>query len=158
MQPLNDAVSNDAQRSSTSFAARFRQRNLMRSGLPYALALSVAALAAAGPARPATISCADAAVPAEFAICNSESLLVLDERLDAAYARTYTAMENNPDRQKIAREHLGWKLRRDDCKGDVACLALSYQERLADIESATPTVAAGNTPAEPTGLLGFTGQ
>ena len=46
----------------------------MRAGLPFAAVLTVAALLAGSPARSDTVACASADIPAEFAICNSESL------------------------------------------------------------------------------------
>jgi len=115
---------------------------LVRAGLPAAVALSLAAFAAAGPARPATTDCAKADIPAEYAICNSESLQDLDEKLDAAYSKQIKVTTGVSDRQKLARQQSDWTSQRDACKGNVTCLALRYQERLADLESGAATKSA----------------
>ena len=122
----------------------------MRSGLPLAAALSIAAFASANPARPETVDCTKADISAEFAICNSESLQDLDTRLDTAFRKLELAATNKPERQKIEREQASWTVRRDACKADMACLAMRYQERILDIDN--------GTSANPSSLLGFTGQ
>ncbi len=114
-------------------------RRFLHAGMPVAMALSLAALAAAGPARPATVSCPRADKPAEFAICNSETLQVLDQQLDASYRKLLGAAGSR--RQQVAQEQASWIKQRDACKADMTCLAMRYQERLLDLSShaqATP--------------------
>lgn len=122
----------------------------LRAGLPMAAALTLAAFAAAGPARPDTVNCARADISAEYAICNSESLQDLDVKLDTAYRKQAAAIGNKPGLQKMEREQVKWQRERDKCKADMTCLALRYSERLLDLDN--------GTPEKPSSLLGFVGQ
>ncbi|MEC9342899.1 MAG: lysozyme inhibitor LprI family protein [Pseudomonadota bacterium] len=121
----------------------FQLMRATRAGLPLAVALSLVALAFAGTARPETVSCAQADVPAEFAICNSESLQDLDSKLSDAYLKQVEASASRPEKQKLEREQVAWLRERDACKIDLACLAMRYQERLLDLEQSAAAPASG---------------
>ena len=56
-------------------------------GILVALILTIAALFLSGQARAQTFACVNAETPTELAICNSEELIVLDERLPAMITR-----------------------------------------------------------------------
>ncbi len=122
----------------------------MRAGLPFAAALTLAALVAGSPARSETVACASADIPAEFAICNSESLQDLDLKLDTLYTQQLASAATTPQRQQMSREHASWVRDRDACKIDLACIALRYQERILDLD--------GGDTSGTSNLLGFTGR
>ncbi len=77
-----------------------------------------------------SFSCADAQTSAEFAICNNEDLLDLDERLAVAYFNHKTNLQTSPQRQQISREQNTWKIKRNLCELDWTCLKLRYNERI----------------------------
>ena len=77
-----------------------------------------------------SFDCARAHTSAQFAICNDEELLDLDERLAIALARRQATIETTPQLQALSREQLIWLRRRDDCRLDWNCLKLRYRERI----------------------------
>ena len=124
----------------------------LRAGLPFAAALSLAAVLTAAPAHSATVACAKAAAQTEFAICNSESLQDLDLQLDKAYSKELQAAATAPQQQQLARDHASWVQDRNACKADMACIAMRYQERILDLER---EAEARPAPAQGTGFKRF---
>ena len=113
----------------------------IRAGLFVTFGLVLAALAifaATLPARSQTVSCATADKPAEFAICNSEQLQVLDEKVDAAFSQELGNVASRSGRQDLSRQQARWTLRRDACKADQHCLEKSYERRLAELDAKAP--------------------
>jgi uncharacterized protein len=95
-----------------------------------ALALTLAALFS-GKANAQSFACADAQSQAQLAICNSEDLLVLDEKLSAMVSQRRSQARKPTERQALATEQAQWLASRDLCRGDLACLELRYRERMA---------------------------
>ncbi len=103
-----------------------------------ALALSLATLLAATSARSQSFSCSQASQPSEMAVCNSEDLLVLDEKLAAMAAQRLSATTNKPARQAFSREQQAWLSLRNACGSDPTCLELRYSERMLELAGTRP--------------------
>jgi uncharacterized protein len=127
---IRPIISNDPC-AGTGFGQKFSCA--MRAGVPVAIALTAAALFGPAPARSQTLSCAVASTPAQFEICNSETLQVLDEQVDSAFEAALAANETRPGRQQINRQQERWKVERETCKADSACLEQHYQRRLDEL-------------------------
>ncbi|MCF6321859.1 MAG: hypothetical protein L3J32_08850 [Rhizobiaceae bacterium] len=80
-----------------------------------------------------SFSCAKAHSQAEFAICNNEELLSLDEKLASMYDHRKANLQTAPQRQKITREHSVWLRKRNSCDLDWSCLKDRYQERIRQL-------------------------
>jgi uncharacterized protein len=107
-------------------------------GILAALVLSIAALFLSGQARAQTFACVNAETPTELAICNSEELIVLDERLSAMIARELGTARNMVTRRSVTAEHKNWLRLRDECSSDQACLITRYALRLTDLAGPVP--------------------
>lgn len=105
--------------------------------LPAAICIGGMALFWSLPANAQSFSCAEADNPSEFAICNSENLLTLDEKLGSIFASVYVNAPTLPQRQAVAREHSSWVQRRNSCGADFACLNRRYQERLQSLKNSS---------------------
>ncbi|MCB1386737.1 MAG: hypothetical protein KDJ80_12460 [Nitratireductor sp.] len=82
------------------------------------------------PASAQSFSCASADTPAEFAVCNSEDLLAMDETIETKFASIYVGATTAPERQAVSREQSEWLKRRDACGANFTCLNLRYEERM----------------------------
>ncbi|MEZ5872077.1 MAG: hypothetical protein R3D32_09560 [Nitratireductor sp.] len=107
---------------------------LVRSGLPAALGLTVAAFLSAGIAKADPVDCSAASKPAEFEICNSETLMVNDETLSRIQGEIESRATSRPQRQLIQRSHEAWLRERDSCGADRPCLELRYEARIAELK------------------------
>lgn len=81
-----------------------------------------------------SFSCASADSSAEFAICNNEDLLGLDEKMAAMYYHRTSNLKTSPQRQKIKRDHSKWVQKRNRCALDWTCLTIRYNERIHALE------------------------
>lgn len=106
-----------------------------RNGIPAALVLTLAAILSAGGAPAQPVSCAKADKPAEFAICNSEDLRLLDEKLDAAMQNAAAALGDRPSRQELSRQQAQWEVSRNACEADISCLSQHYTDRLLELSA-----------------------
>ena len=111
----------------------------LAGGIPVALALTGAALLTASPAPADTVSCSSADKPAEFAICNSEDLQILDEKLDNALRREMALLGDRPSQQNLSRRQSQWVVERNACNADDVCLTKRYQERLSELATGHQT-------------------
>lgn len=102
---------------------------------PAAICIAGLALFWSLPAAAQSFPCAEASKPAEFAICNSENLLIMDENMNKIFTTVYQSAATAPQRQSVVRRHNGWRLKRDACGNDFTCLNLRYQERLSELRS-----------------------
>ncbi|MGU3664731.1 lysozyme inhibitor LprI family protein [Methylobacterium sp. A49B] len=96
---------------------------------PLVLALSLAALAGASPARAASFPCAKAAAPDEAAICGH---LPLNDR-DVEMATRFEILKSvlpMGGQAKLRDDQEAWLKERQACGGDVACLTAAYDARL----------------------------
>ena len=82
------------------------------------------------PAQAQSFSCSNASTAAEFTVCNSENLQILDEKLNEVFADSFVTAATVPQRQKIARKQSKWVQKRNSCRTDVSCLSRRYQERI----------------------------
>ena len=82
-----------------------------------------------------SFNCAKAQSSAEFAICNNEDLLGLDEELAVLFIQSKAKLHTRPQRQTIARAHNQWMVKRDHCALDWACLTIRYQERISELDA-----------------------
>lgn len=81
------------------------------------------------PVNAQSLDCAKAVETVEFAICNDESLIVLDERMEKAFVTNYVSAA--PAQQKaVMKEHSNWLRERNACGGNLACIAIQYKNRL----------------------------
>lgn len=106
--------------------------------LAAAIILTLASVFLAGKAKAQTFPCAAAASPAELAICNSEQLLVLDEKLSAMVSRHQTKAANPILRQVVDEDQDEWRSLRDECGIDEACLITRYTMRISELAEPTP--------------------
>lgn len=106
-----------------------------------ALALSLAALVSANAALAQSFSCSEANLPSEMAVCNSEALLVLDEKLSAMASQKLSRTNSKPGRQALNRDQQNWVLARNKCGADPVCLELRYNERMAQMAGAKPVAS-----------------
>ncbi len=107
----------------------------MKQCLP-TMSLSVIFLAIGTMAANAqSFSCADAANSAEFAICNNEDLLILDERLAALYFSKRRSIIEGPSKEAIFETQLNWIRQRNACRLNWDCLKSSYRERIGQLSS-----------------------
>ena len=81
-------------------------------------------------AKAQSFNCAEAQFSAEFAICNNEELLSLDEKVAKIFYLHKSNMPTIPQRQKFARDHSAWILKRNRCDLDWTCLQIRYKERI----------------------------
>lgn len=107
------------------------------AGIVAAVALTIAAFSA-GAAGAQTFVCAQAATPAEMAVCNSEDLLVADERLSAIYSVRLARDTSRSGQQELMRANARFVLARSACNADAACLDAVYAERLRDLAGEPP--------------------
>lgn len=98
--------------------------------LPAAICVAGVALFWSLPAQAQSFSCADAEKPAEFAVCNNENLLTLDERLGNVFTTAYVKATTAPQRQSVTREQNEWLKARNACGADFTCLNLRYREQI----------------------------
>jgi uncharacterized protein len=103
--------------------------------IPAAILISAISVFWTLPANAQSFSCASAERPAEFAICNSEDLLTMDERLGSAFSAVYVNASTTPQRQAVVKEHEQWLQKRNACGNDTTCLDLRYKERLNNLQS-----------------------
>ncbi|WP_075996439.1 lysozyme inhibitor LprI family protein [Salaquimonas pukyongi] len=98
--------------------------------LPAAICVAGVALFWSLPAEAQSFPCAEAEKPAEFAVCNNENLLSLDERLSKVFQSAYGKAGTVPQRQSVTREHNEWLKVRNACGADFTCLDLRYREHI----------------------------
>ena len=82
-----------------------------------------------------SFSCASAQTSSEFAICNSEELQGLDEKMAAVYYQHKSGLQTTPQRQQFSRDQSAWKRLRNQCDLDWTCLTLRYNERIHTLAS-----------------------
>ena len=98
--------------------------------LTLAFLISIPLLLSTVFANAQSFSCAQAQNSAQFAVCNNEELLGLDEKLAAIYYHQKSELPTAPQRQQISREHGVWEQKRNLCKLDWTCLKIRYKERI----------------------------
>lgn len=103
--------------------------------LPAAICMAGMTLFWSLPAKAQSFSCASADNAAQFAICNDETLLALDEKISDVFADQFINASTSPARQAVAREHTQWMKSRDACGADFTCLKLRYDERVKVLSS-----------------------
>jgi uncharacterized protein len=111
-----------------------------------ALALTLAALLFATQARAQSFSCAHAQSQAQMAICNSEDLLVLDEKLSAMVAQRIGRARTLTEREALQRDQSAWMGNRNACGSDKACIQRSYGERIAQLSGAAELANLARIP------------
>ena len=111
-----------------------------------ALALTLAALLCAATAQAQSFSCAFSQSQAQMAICNSEDLLVLDEKLSAMVAQRMARSATMVEREALARDQSAWMGNRNACGTDEACLLQSYGERIAQLSGAAELANLARIP------------
>ena len=72
-------------------------------------------------AKAQSFSCANAQIPSEMAICNSESLLVKDEQVAAFVSAQLVKSVSDGNLPAISREHSNWLRERNTCRNDIPC-------------------------------------
>ena len=103
-------------------------------GLPAVICAAGFTFFAAPPANAQSFSCDKADQSAEFAICNDENLLILDEQMGKVFAQNYVSASTTPQRQAVTREQTEWLRQRNACGNDFTCLNLRYQERIKALQ------------------------
>lgn len=95
-------------------------------------AWSVAAEENIGP----SFDCDKASTPTEYAICASDDLSALDQKLSAAYKAVKGGLEKGSEAaMTLGTEQRQWnKERSSTCGDDVACLSRMYQERILVVD------------------------
>jgi uncharacterized protein len=130
----------------SAIPALLRGHARQRLSICAALALTVAALLFAATAQAQSFSCAYSQSPAQMAICNSEDLLVLDEKLAAMVAQRMARFATLAEREALQRDQSAWMDNRNACGSDQACLQLSYGERIAQLSGAAELANLARIP------------
>ena len=118
---------NSLAENNTAFPAALLGQAIL---LPAAICVAGVALFWSLPAQAQSFSCADADKPAEFAVCNNENLLALDEKLGTVFTTAYVKAATAPQRQSVTREQSEWLKARNACGADFTCLDLRYREQI----------------------------
>jgi uncharacterized protein len=152
MRALLGAKRRESHPSRFAFSSRETAMNrfapLVRQprALAAATALTLAFLAA--DARSAAVQCATASKPAEFAICNSETLQALDARVDSAYRQQYAAASVLKSREIVGAQ-AQWQRGVEECRIDMSCIERRMRERLDDLATPAKVAAKAAAKAEP---------
>lgn len=107
---------------------------------------------APGPAEASgpSFDCANAAAPAERAICANPQLAALDLQLSQAFAARLATL-GEAERETLVADQRRWLVLRDTCLADAACLNGAIEGRLGQLGDAaavqTATAAGGPAPA-----------
>lgn len=88
---------------------------------------------APGSAQAQSFSCANAQIPTEMAICNSEALLVKDEQVAELIASRLVKSVSEGNTPVVTREHGKWLENRNACRNDIACLESEYDKRIRSL-------------------------
>ncbi|MEL7429016.1 MAG: hypothetical protein AAFN43_03345 [Pseudomonadota bacterium] len=80
-----------------------------------------------------SFSCANAQIPAEMAICNSEELLVKDEQVADLLAGRLVKSVSKGNGTTVSREHGKWLKTRNTCGNDMDCLGSAYDKRIRSL-------------------------
>lgn len=80
-----------------------------------------------------SFSCANAQIPSEMAICNSENLLVKDEEVAELVSARLVKAVSSGDVPKLSREHSNWLRVRNECANDIPCLESVYDKRIRNL-------------------------
>jgi uncharacterized protein len=111
-----------------------------------ALGLSIAALLFSGAAHSQSFACAYSQSAAQMAICNSEDLLVMDEKLSAMVAQRLAKAKTLVEREALQRDQSVWTGQRNACGADQACLQRSYGERMTRLSGAAELATLARIP------------
>lgn len=101
--------------------------------IPSAICAAGVAFLWALPANSQTLKCGNAKTTAEFTICNSENLMVLDERLEKVYVVAFADQATKPQQQALSRKHNHWLIKRASCGGDSICLSTLYKTHIETV-------------------------
>ncbi len=82
-----------------------------------------------------SFNCAKANTKAEFAICNNEDLLSLDEQMAAVFHIQRSKLPSSSDRQKASQVQTKWLKKRNSCNLDWQCLQVQYNDRIVEIQT-----------------------
>lgn len=85
------------------------------------------------PANSQTLNCINAKTTAEFTVCNSEKLMLLDERVDEIFTIAFADQPTKPQQQAISRQHNNWRIKRASCGGDNTCLSKLYTSHIESL-------------------------
>ncbi len=77
-----------------------------------------------------SFSCSRAQIPSEYAICNSENLIVLDERMAALFADKRVGADNTSAVNEISKDQGNWLKKRNECEQNFKCLEQQYKSRI----------------------------
>lgn len=96
-------------------------------------AFLITGLHASPQAEAEPISCADADEPSDYAICNSETLLLLDEELSQIAQQRFSRLETESEREGFRSAQIDWTNDRSACGANAECLKAHYLLRLREI-------------------------
>jgi uncharacterized protein len=80
-----------------------------------------------------SFDCSQAQISSEYAICNNEILLPLDEKLAAIYYNRKTSVATTPQGLQISQDHTAWMEKRNGYDLDWTCLETSYIKRIEQL-------------------------
>jgi len=110
--------------------------------LKFAAAISAAALAAlaalamqSGGANAQEFDCRRAATASERAICRSDMLAALDEKMSGLYAELKQSYERRGQRDQLQRYQRQFLAARDDCARDTECIKGAYLDQISVLEA-----------------------
>ena len=127
--------------------SRLTFANAFRRALPFA-AMAMFGVGAATAADAGSVYCSAASKPAEFAICNSEDLQVLDSRVSELYKSQFATSASILSQTVLTRDHHKWLAERNDCRANFNCLEKYYAKRLSTLAK------SAKSPRQP--IAGFT--
>ena len=102
---------------------------MKKAALFIATSMAVLAGTAISSSQAASFNCRYAKLPAEVAICQSDTLSRLDERMAAKYYRLRRNLDH-VDRAQLKDDQRFWLRQRNRCGYNLGCLEDSYYRRI----------------------------
>ena len=107
------------------------------AGLTVAAAALMAGLSA--PAAAQSFDCRDSTVKAERAVCGSDRLSDLDERMSSLYDRLIDATPGVRGREQVRSYQRQFLAARNACGGDKSCIKGAYQDQISVLQARVRT-------------------
>jgi len=105
-----------------------------QNGRRFAVAATIALIAAGAPANAASFDCNKAKTADEKAICSSATLSDLDTQMATLYGVRMEIPMLMGARGAARDAQHNWLVQRGTCGGNKACLVQSYRQRIAELK------------------------
>jgi uncharacterized protein len=95
-----------------------------------AVILSAAVAGLSGPAAAQSFECGDASLRSERAVCGSDRLSGLDDRMSRLYDKLMASIDSNRGRERVREYQRHFLAARDACGRDVSCIKGAYLDQI----------------------------